>query len=182
MTATLAGARDKGVKHTFFLSLFFFNFCKWVVTIVATSVKKTWKGYWSLVLIGVAPGQGRGSSRTEQVRGNSRGKRRRTSKAGLGAAETPQATYAAFSFIMNAIRIHWRVEHRVEEKTPDSEDLGLCTQVDILKSQVALGRSFDLPRLRPLICERTIWIGSRPELEGTWEICFILFGFSPAPS
>ena len=68
---------------------------------------------------------------------------------------------------MNAIRIHWRVEHRIEEKTPESEDLGLCTQVDVLKSQAALGRPFDLPRLRPLICKRAIRIGSRPELEGT---------------
>lgn len=35
-----------------------------------------------------------------------------------------QATYVVFSFIMNAVRIHWRVEHHIEGKTPESEDLG----------------------------------------------------------
>lgn len=54
------------------------------------------------------------SSRTEHVRG----------RGGAPMARIWQATYVVFSFIMNAVRIHWRVEHHIEGKTPESEDLG----------------------------------------------------------
>lgn len=39
MTELLAGARDKGVKHAFFLP-HFFKLCKWVVTVVTSPVGK----------------------------------------------------------------------------------------------------------------------------------------------
>lgn len=62
-----------------------------------------------------AVGQGWGvPSRTEQVRG----------RGEAPVAKIWQATYMVFGFIMNAVRIQWRAEHRTEGETPESEDLG----------------------------------------------------------
>ena len=68
---------------------------------LSTGVAQGWGGGW-------------GSSRTEQIRG----------RGGAPLARIWHATYVVFSFIMNAVRIHWRAEHDIEGKTPESEDLG----------------------------------------------------------